>query len=466
MKRLAKFDIKKILDNPSLNASIHECGYTSLMVGAGENFLAPYIIFLKASNLQLSVLSSVPLLLGSIAQLAGVWITEISGSRLKLIMQCVLAQALVWIPAALLYGALGSGSRTVWIVVVLYALYFITGSLGAPAWSSLIGDLAPPDTRGQFFGIRNERGTVVMCLTLLGAGGILQAFTEVDLRGLGFFVLFMGAFVARMFSLHYLSLHRDLPFHIDPKSRFSYLDFLKRSPRSNFARFVFFISAMSFSVMVAGPFFSIYMLNVLHFSYFVYTLTTVMMLATMFFTMRYWGWMTDKYGNRNILRLCSAGVTVCPFLWLISSSISGVLLIQAFSGLVWAGYNLAAGNFLFDAVTPQKRTRCVAYQSITNAVFIFLGSISGAWLVSVLPDWLPLDQGVWTPQSAYLRIFFLSGVLRMLVIYFMLPAFREVRDVKSMRQSDLALQFIQILPYVGTTVDYFMKRWKGNFSGK
>jgi len=406
-----------------------------------------------------------PLLLGSISQLIGIWLSELSPSRLKIILRCVLAQALVWLPISVLYFFAGQSTEAVWLLIVLYAAYFISGNLSAPAWSSLIGDLSPAEIRGRFFGLRNERSSVVMLLTLLGAGGLLELFTWLGFRGLGFLLLFISAFAARMISLHYLSLHRDPHYNVEPHAKFSYYKFLKRSPKSNFAHFVFFVSSMSFSVMVCAPFFSIYMLNVLHFSYFTYTSMTVMTLAVIFLTVGYWGKLADKYGNKSILRLCAIGVAVNPLLYLIWSSVAGCLFIAAYAGVFWAGYNLAAGNFLFDAVTPQKRSRCVAYQAITNAAFVFAGSIIGSWLVNILPDSFPFRQGIWTPESAYIQVFFISGVLRGLVCYFLLPSFREVREVSSIRQTELFMQFVSVLPFVGSTFDYFLGRRRGERKG-
>lgn len=456
--RLKKPDVTEILADPSLNASIKDCEYASVMVGAGENFLAPYAIFLKATNMQLGLLSSLPLFLGSISQLIGVWLSELSPSRRKILMQCVLGQAIVWLPSSVLYFLFGASSMTVWILIACYSAYQIMGNLMAPAWNSLIGDLAPDETRGRFFGLRNEKSAVVMLLTLLGAGGIMEAITALGFRAAGFFILFICAFLARMTSRKFVSLHRDPPYKVEDHARFSYLDFLKRSHKSNFAKFVLFVSSMSFSVMVSGPFFAPYMLDVLHFSYFTYTTMTVMFLMTTFLTTRYWGHLADRFGNKNVLRLSAFGVAVTPMLWCIWGSIGGCLFIQAFSGIVWGGYNLAAANFLFDAVTPPKRARCVAYQSITNCIFIFLGSVAGAWMVNNFPDWVPFDKGIWAPQSIYLRVFMLSGILRLLTCYILLPGFKEVRDVSALKHHEIFIHFLSILPYIGTSLDYFTRR--------
>src|SRR5690606_13056435 len=135
---------------------------------------------------------------------------------------------------------------------------------------------------------------------------------------------------------------------------------------SNFARFVYFVSLINFGVNIATPFFAVYMLRDLQFSYMEYTIVTATNTVTQFLTMQYWGQISDQFGNKKILNVCGYGVAFSPILWLFGDAMWYLLLIQVFAGLVWAGFNLAAANFMFDAVTPPKRARCAAYQAMVN----------------------------------------------------------------------------------------------------
>jgi len=104
--------------------------------------------------------------------------------------------------------------------------------------------------------------------------------------------------------------------------------------------------------------------------------------------------------------------------------------VQIVSGLAWAGFNLAAANFLFDAVSPPKRGRCVAYQSAINGVFVLAGSMTGGYLATHVGQ--PLHFWSWfnVPESPYLLLFLLSALSRGLVVAFFLRIFREVRPVE------------------------------------
>jgi len=94
--------------------------------------------------------------------------------------------------------------------------------------------------------------------------------------------------------------------------------------------------------------------------------------------------------------------------------------VQILSGFAWAGFNLASSNFLYDASTPENRTRCIAVFNAMNGGAICLGALLGGYLVSHLP-----------PVFGYqlLTLFLISGLLRGLVAATLLRYVSEVRQV-------------------------------------
>jgi MFS family permease len=194
------------------------------------------------------------------------------------------------------------------------------------------------------------------------------------------------AAVARLLSSAPLRHVSDPTLHVPSESKFSFWQFVSRTRQSNFVKFVLFVSFMNFGTAISGPYFAMYMLQDLAFSYHEYTLVVASVVLAQFVVMRSWGAVSDQFGNRKILLLCGTLVSINPMLWLISSKLWFVLLIQLYSGVFWAGFNLAAANFVFDAVTPPKRARCIAYQSIINGVFVVSGSMSGALIATHIPE--------------------------------------------------------------------------------
>jgi MFS family permease len=152
-----------------------------------------------------------------------------------------------------------------------------------------------------------------------------------------------------------------------------------------------------------------------------------------------------------ILNVCGWGVAVVPTLWLVSHHILYLVIIQIFSGLVWSGFNLASANFLFDAVTPPKRARCVAYQGLVNGIFVITGSLAGGLFAGHLPRSLSLGPWTWSPEFMLPVIFLISGVMRMIAAGIFLRKFKEVRPVEPIRHRDFIFRITHIRPIAGAT---------------
>jgi MFS family permease len=155
---------------------------------------------------------------------------------------------------------------------------------------------------------------------------------------------------------------------------------------------------MNFATAIAGPYFAMYMLNDLNFSYREYMIVVSAMVLVQFAVMRSWGRLSDQFGNRRIMSICGALLSVNPLLWLVSSNFCWVIFIQLYSGLFWAGFNLAAANFVFDAVSAPKRARCFAYQSIVNGSLVFIGSAIGGYAANNIPHDLNASLAVWVNE--------------------------------------------------------------------
>lgn len=442
-------------DTPSLRASINDGVSHAVMMGSGETYLGPFGIFLLASTLQVGLLASLPQLFGAVMQWVGALKMDRIQSRRRIIITGASTQALTLIPIALLPFIFGKGPWSILFLLALIMVYQGANGGIVPLWNSLIGDLIPADIRGRFFGHRNRLTGMSTFGSLLLAGILLHLFEKAGITEWGFLVIFSIAFLARLNSIRWVSKYADPEFQIAPDQVFTFRQFIKRSPHSNFAKFVFFIGAINLSVAFSAPYFALYMLRDLRFSYVEFTMVTATATITQFLTFRYWGGLSDRFGNKKILNLCGWGVAVVPMLWLVSPQIFYLLVIQIYGGLVWSGFSLASGNFLFDAVTPPKRARCVAYQGLVNGAFVFLGSFVGGYAAGHLPPSISLGPWTWTPPFMLPMIFLISGVMRLIAAGIFLRKFKEVRPVEPIRHRDLIFRISHIRPIAGATFSLF-----------
>lgn len=417
----------------SLRYSLNDGICASVMNGFSETFMTPYAIAMKASSSLIGILASMPNLVGALLQVKSAELTERLGSRKALINSSVLIHALLWIPIISVPYIFKENQPV--FLIIFYTLFISIGAISLPPWSSLMADHVPETERGKIFGRRNRIFGIINVSSMFLAGSMLYLFAK-NFRFLGFTIIFLVAFVARLLSWNFLRKMYEPDLVIKDEHRFTILNFLKRMRRSNFGRFVLFVSTMNFSVNIAAPFFAVYMLRDLKFDYFTYTIITIAATLTSLFMMNNWGLRADHVGNIKVLKLTSRFLPFIPILWIFSHNMFYLILIQIFSGFFWAGFNLSASNFIYDAVMPEKRTRCVAYFNVVNGLALFSGATIGGYLIKILP-----------PLFGYqvLTLLLISGVLRFLATT--LASFvKEVRQVRYISNLELFYSMISGKP--------------------
>ena len=230
---------------------------------------------------------------------------------------------------------------------------------------------------------------------------------------------------------------------------------MKRSPRANFGRFTLYAALFLCATHLAAPFFTPYMLGDLHFGYGAFTASSVSFVLTQAVTLHNWGKVGDRFGNRRILALTGLLLPFIPMLWLFSTHVAFICIVQALSGFVWGGFLLSVANFIFDAVTPAKRARCVAYYNTVTTTGILTGASLGGWLAPHLPRDLVL--GGWHVHfaSPFLGLFLLSGVARLAVSIALLPVIREVRAVEPSTSWQVITHVVGLAPIRGVRLNVF-----------
>ena len=427
----------------SLDISWKEGIPAAITIGITDNYLVPYGLYFGATTQQIGFLIAIPHLFGSIAQLFAAKAVCMIGGRLKFIVHSVGAQAALLIPISLL--AFFSYSGQVEILICLVIVFRILGNFIATAWGSLMSDYLPPEKRGHYFGWRSQ---IIGAASIIGVGiaGALLSFTKKTHPQGGFFLVFFAAACLRFISSWLLSKMTDIPVHSSREADFTFLMFIRRFKESNFVKYVLYVSSVMLAAYLAGPYFSVYMLRDLHFSYLAYASVQLAAVITCLLSLPAWGKHADVVGNAKILKITSLLLPTIPFLWLFSTNLFYLILVEAFSGFVWGGFNLCATNFVYDAVSPEKRVRCIAYFNLINGVAIFLGTTTGGFLADRLPPLL---------GKSLLTLFLISAVFRFLAHFLLFHQFREVRETKRQVSSiPLFFSVLGIKPIAGINQEW------------
>jgi MFS family permease len=432
---------RKVNVRESLRSSFKDGIFASFMGGVTDHYATPLALFLGATVQQVGLITALPNLLSSLSQLFAVRVIYWVGGRLKLLVRLVFSQASLILCIAILPG-LEMPSR-VELLLVLLIFAALCGGLAGPAWGSLMSDYIPSSKRGRYFGWRNRTVGAVALGSVILSGLILYLFREVSYSA-GFFIIFSLAALARYGSAYFINQMDEPPHRRDPASDFTFLMFVARFRESNFLKFVVFSACLTFATYLSAPFFAVFMLRDLQLNYLTYMALQVCSSFASLVALPLWGKHADLVGNVRVLRLSSFFAALVPAFWLLSRDPAYLMLVQIWGGFSWSGVTLSAANFIYDAVTPQKRVRCIAYFNLINGVALFLGSSLGGFLASRLP-----------PLFGYslLSLFALSCFCRLFFYLLLSRSFLEVRPAHEVSIHGLFFSVVGIRPLVGRARD-------------
>lgn len=443
----------------SLRHSVRDGAAYSLMSGAGETYFSAYALFLGASAAQISLLAAIPPLFGALTQILAAWLAHRLGRRRAIILTGAVMHALTWLP--LIWLPYLFPEQAVAVMITCLVFYHGWIGLGTPLWGSLIGDLVPAHRRGRFFAGRARVMGIASFLGLVSAGLVLHFFELRDDTRLGFLAIFTVAAAARLYSAFQLwRMHEPAPartsFALPPLAAL-----LPRLAASRFVHFSLFTSSFSFAVAVAAPFFTVYMLKDLEFSYLQFMVATAATVLTQVLTLRTWGRFSDAIGNRMVLMLSGAVIPLLPALWLAADSFAYVLFVQALAGLAWGGFGLAVGNYFYDLVPPERRTAYWAGHNVLNSAGAFGGAVLGGYLstrmphaVSVLGAKLQWSSGLWA-------VLLVSAMLRGIVAAHFLPRLTETRAAAALSAGELIGRALRFAPLLGIAFEALGRASRG-----
>lgn len=396
----------------------------AIMFGFADSYLVPFARLFQATPFQLSLIQGVALLGTCLAQLAGAQLTMRFKQRKIIALISVRTQAIGW----LLILSVALWTRNAWTIIIIYFVQLLGANLGSPGWLSWMNDLIPKTFRGEYWGLRNRAIGIVQVIAMIVAGLFLQLAKTLHAEHIAFGLLFGLAFASRFAGSFMVQKQHEPPMHVDENANdeMRLATLLPKLFMTNFGRFTIFRVLMAFAANVLAPVLSIFLLESLHYNYVQFTILMMASTVASFFSMTYWGPLSDRYGNYRVITVTAVMVPVFAFGWGIFKNFYLQLLMQFFAGFVWSGFDLAVMNYIFDTLPREHVAKISAYLNTFANLFAFAGTVLAGALTKLTPQ-LPVH--FWAAGN-YEIIFFLSGFLRILVVVMFLKEFREVRQVE------------------------------------
>jgi len=215
---------------------------------------------------------------------------------------------------------------------------------------------------------------------------------------------------------------------------------------------------MQSAVGISAPFFSVYMLKTLEFSYLEYMINISMAILVQFLTLSYWGRISDVMGNRLVLLTTGSIIPFLPAMWTLSGNFWYLLCLQIVSGFAWAGFSLSSGNIMYELIPREKRATYQALQSVVMTLGVFLGSMLGVVVTHWLPTQFTLAGNEFHLVASLFWAFVLSSVMRIVVALLFLPRIQELRKPRrKISPYQLVFRFTRFNAFSGLLYDIVTK---------
>ncbi|HEX6981439.1 MAG TPA: MFS transporter [Balneolaceae bacterium] len=367
----------------------------------GGTFLTALAVLLGASNFQIGLIAALPSLTNAF-QILAIRLMQRYNNRRAIAVVC---NGLARLPL-LLIGALpllfSQETTTASLIFLLFFHYFF-GSVAGPSVNSWMKDLVPEKRLGNYFSRRNRMTqTLNVCLSLVLA--LLLDYIE-GLKGNWELITYAWMFLAGgglgLIGTWLLSRTPEPRTYL-PKQNLLQL-YRKPFKDKNYRSFLMFHAAWSFSLSIATPFITVFMLKALSLNLSTIIMAGIVSQIAGIMALKVWGKYADRCSNKTVVRLAAPLLIISLFAWpladmagIFSLKILIVILINILSGIANAGIGLSLTNIGMKLAPKNESIVYLSAKSMVIAVISALGPIAGG----ILADLVSKTDISWTLNLA------------------------------------------------------------------
>lgn len=404
------------------NANMDVAFATAFGTLVGGSFMVGFIQHLGGSDLWIGWVTGLPALAG-LFQIPGAAFGRSRASFMSFVQVGGGLWRLFHWPLVILALVAWPSNVKLSLVLLCVGMAGIATQFVGPSYNEWIGNIVPERSRGWYFSQRTLVSSAVGMIVGMVGAWLLDRFKGTPLEAQGFALVFGLAVVMGAISWVYFKKMSDLKRETTEKFSLASVVNVVREPFAdkNFRRVIIFIGVFWMGGGFAGNLFSAYALESLNMPYLVLQMTSVTSTLGTILTVKMWGWLADRYGNKPILLLLLIGVTFTPVMWISTSPLlqlwqNATILIggHIFAGVFWSGIGVTTMNLYLATSTPEKRGNYLASVLTVQAVVTFVAPLIGAMVMAALRE--PLGA-----VAAYKVVFFISMVGRALGAISLIP---------------------------------------------
>lgn len=346
----------------------------SFGMGMISPFMSIYAVMLGACPSEMGWFRSLNSLSNNIMQVFWGELSDRVGRRVPFIVTGGLIVAILWVPMMFV--------SSVKELIILIAVQALLGSMTAPAWTALIGDLVPTFSLGRAIAAVSLWASVGS-LTATLISGTLMFYTGGTLQEI-FFIPFLAAlFCGTVSSLVMLSVREG-----DGKKSFEHVGFfsdmvnIATQVRRNmdFVRYSVVSSIFSFFMSLSWPLFPITLIRVLKASMLDVAFLSVFQGAATILVQRWAGRLTDTIGRKPLMVISRAGLFVVPISYAFAPNIYILMPLNIFLGILVAFSQASITAYVLDVTPKEHRGSFIAIYNLILGTVYFSGSLIGGYL--------------------------------------------------------------------------------------
>ena len=347
-------------------------------------FIVLYALAYGASTSQLGLLAAIQNLLGAVSLFPGARAADAARHRKPLVTWTVGGFARIALLALALVPWMTQVPATaIWLIIALNGVRSFMSNFGNPAWTVLVGDLVPPRLRAQYFGNRNLMIMLAALLVAPLAGWLIKAGNGwLGQPNLGYQAVFALAFMTGLAGTACFLLIPEPHRTSRARPAAGTTTGLWSVVAGNRAFLGLIVSGFvwNLALQVAAPFFNVYLVR--HLGAGAGTVGLLAGVNTLFGLIgsAVFGRVMDRLGTLKTQALTGLLIPIIPTAWIWVTAPWQVGVLEAYAGLVWAGYNLANFALLLELTPASHRPQAVAlYQTVVFASAV-VGPLLGGWL--------------------------------------------------------------------------------------
>ena len=322
-------------------------------------------------------------------------------------------------------------------LVAMVCLSMFSGYAISPFYSTWIANAVPENIRARFA----SRQTIVSTIVAMIAGFAIGQFLDLFPDGGGFVWVFAAGSLFGF--LGYLNLLRA-PFPqqttASDEQSTRLRDLVQPFYDANFRRAALFFGLWTFGIGLAGPLYSVFMLDRLQISYTEVSIFNALFMLTSIAGYRLWAGLIDRFGARPVLQILMTPAAFLPLIWTFNQPGAYHLVPVALvlSGILFSGIGVGINPLLYGLLPQgERRTMYLATWSVTVNLMGALGPLLGGLLVAQLEGLRFSVFGV--PMGDLQVIFALSALVRLVPLFLL----RTVKDARSATSRSLLSRMLR-----------------------